>query len=69
MLRLASIVGVISIVFGYSAGGPNGMVTGLVAAVGVATGGATAAELQRAGAHLVFPNLSNTTEIMAALVG
>lgn len=38
MLRLASIVGVISVLFGYSAGGPAGMVTGLVAALGVATG-------------------------------
>ena len=37
-------------------------------AVAVATGGSTTEELRRAGAHVVFERLSNTAEVMAALV-
>jgi len=38
-------------------------------AVGVATGGSTAEELHRAGAHVVFEDLTNTGDVVAALNG
>ena len=38
-------------------------------AVGVATGGATADELHRAGAHSVFLDFSDTADVIASLIG